>query len=441
MLHHRLRLLSIMLVLALIAAACEQPADPEADPDEDDYAFTWAVLGDPGHEAVADLWNEQNPDRQVRYEALPPEADDQRTALFNDQVTDAGRYDVLGLDVVWTGEFADAGFLVSLEDQREDISDGPFDAALETAQWQEELWAAPFTSGFGLLYYRTDLMDEPPETWAELVEIVETVQAEQDIDGYVGQGDSYEGFVVNYLEMLWSADGQVFSEDQTESLLLEGDAAEEAATFMREAFRDGIFAGDFNTMVEDDGRVAFQTGDAIFMRNWPYAYGLLRGEDEELASDVADDFDVAPLPTFDGEGTTSALGGLNNAVSALSDNQEVATEFVTWAATSKEVQELLTEHPPLPVGEHVYERWDEIVPEDEQRIYEVLDEVIDSASARPPVPGYNSFSLAVQDELHPAIMSDDDLDAALQAVDQAAEDALVEEVDPEAEADEADADD
>jgi len=431
-----LRAIGLLAVLALVAAACG-PAPDEEEEDEagapaEDAAFTWAVTGadGPTMEAVADLWNEENPDQQVNLNLLPPEADDQRTQLFNDQITGAGEFDVLGLDVIWTGEFAEAGFIESLEDMRDSVEGVSIPGAIESAQHEGELYALPYSTNFGFLYYRTDLVDEPPETWEELYDIVVEVQEEEDIDGYVGQGDSYEGFVVNYLEFLWSDGGEVFDDAATESLLLDGDHAEKAITFMQDAFEEGVFAGDFNTMVEDDARLAFQAGDAIFMRNWPYAYPLALGEDDE-ESEVADDFDIAPLPAFEGApvDTVSTLGGLNNAVSTLSENQEVAREFVEWAATDEGPQEILAEMQPPPTMASIYENYEDIVPEDQLPVYEVLNEIREDARARPPVPGYNSFSLAVQENLHSVYADGADPGPALEAVNEAAEEALVE--DPE----------
>jgi len=436
---------ALLAVLALVAAACG-PAPDEDDPDDvadEDAAFTWAVTGadGPTHEAVADLWNEENPDQQVDLELLSPEADDQRQAMFNDQVTGAGEYDVLGLDVIWTGEFAEAGFIENLDDMRDAVDGYSIPGTVESAEWQGELWAVPYVTGFGFLYYRTDLVDEPPETWEDLYDTVLEVQEDNpDIDGYVGQGDTYEGFVVNYLEYLWSAGGEVFDEEQSASLLLEGDHAERAITFMQDAFEEGVFASDFNTMVEDDARLAFQAGDAIFMRNWPYAYPLALEDDDDDPSDVVGDFDIAPLPTFEGTDadTISTLGGLNNAVSTLSENQDVAREFVEWAATDREVQEILAEMQPPPTAQWVYDEYEDFLDEDLHPIYEVLEQVQEEGRARPPVPGYNSFSLAVQENLHAVYAEGADPGPALETVNEAAEDALVEEIDPDEEAEELD---
>lgn len=407
-----------------MATACGEPPEEESDGDgesaglTDDPSFVWAVTGADRqvHEDVARLWNENNPDQQVDIFFLAPTADEQRQAMFQDLQSQAGDFDVLGLDVIWTGEFADYGYIESLEDLRSEIEDTSLEGSIDSAQWQQELYALPYSSNGAFLYYRSDLIDEPPSTWEELYESGTEAAEEEGIEAFVGQGDQYEGFVASYLELFWAADGQLFDDNQESSTFLEGDAAETALDFMTEAQESGFFAQGYDSMVEDDARALFQSGEAVYMRNWPYAIPLLAGEEEEDSA-VADDFDVAPLPTFDGEGTTSALGGLNNAVSSLSENKDLAREFITWAATDQEAQEILIGHSLPPTMQGLYDNADD--PD-----FQMLGEILADAEARPPVPGYNSLSLAVQDNLHPAFLGQEDPETALQSVDQAAEEAL-----------------
>ncbi|QRN80349.1 MAG: ABC transporter substrate-binding protein, partial [Nocardiopsis sp. BM-2018] len=362
------------------------------------------------------LWNENNPDQEVEVFFLAPTADEQRQAMFQDLQSQAGEFDVLGLDVIWTGEFADFGYIESLEDLRPEVEGVSLEGAVDSSQWQQELYALPYSSNGAFLYYRTDLIDEPPTTWDELYETGMAAAEEEGISAYVGQGDQYEGFVVNYLEMFWSAGGELFDDAQQNSTFLEGDAAQTALDFMTQGQESGFFAEGFDSMVEDDARALFQAGEAVFMRNWPYAVPLLEGEEGE-DSEVAGDFAVAPLPTFTGEGTTSALGGLNNAVSTLSENQDLAREFVLWAATDPEAQAVLASHSLPPTMLSAYDDADD-------PNLELLGEILADAHARPPVPGYNSLSLVIQDNLHPAFLGQQDADSALEAVDNAAGDAL-----------------
>lgn len=424
-----MKITSGLAATALLVAACGGPddnggsSDGDTDTDTDapsgEAAFVWAVTGADQHihEAVAELWNEQNPDQRVEVFFLAPTADEQRQALFQDLQTGTGDFDVLGLDVIWTGEFADYGYIESLEDYRSEVEGASLEGAINSSEWQAELFALPYSSNGAFLYYRTDLVDEPPTTWDELLDVGLAAAEEAGISGYVAQGDQYEGFVVNYLELFWSAGGELFDAGQQNSTFLEGDAAEVAIDWLIEAREEGLLANGFDSMVEDDARALFQAGDAVFMRNWPYAIPLLEDESD---SEVAGNFAVAPLPTFTGEGTTSALGGLNNAVSALSENPEVAREFVVWAATDSEAQQILIDNSLPPTLLSAYDGVD-----DPDLV--LLGEVLAQAYARPPVPGYNSLSLAIQDNLHPAFRGQADVDSALEQVDVAANNALEQE--------------
>ncbi|MEE2036689.1 ABC transporter substrate-binding protein [Nocardiopsis sp. CT-R113] len=411
------------LGLTLATACGTPPGDkPEGEGENagiaEDPQFVWAVTGADRqvHEAVARLWNETNPDRQVDIFFLAPTADEQRQAMFQDLQSQAGEFDVLGLDVIWTGEFADFGYIESLEDLRGEVEGVSLDGPVDSAQWQQELYALPYSSNGAFLYYRTDLIEEPPTTWEELYETGTAAAEEAGISGYVGQGDQYEGLVVNFLEMYWSAGGQLFDDAQQRSTLLEGDAAATALDFMTEAYASGFYAEGFDSMVEDDARALFQAGEAVYMRNWPYAIPLLEGEEGEETA-VAGNFAVAPLPTFTGEGTTSALGGLNNAVSTLSENKDLAREFVLWTATDPRAQDVLASHSLPPTMESAYE-------DAEDPALEVLGGILADAQARPPVPGYNSMSLDLQESLLAGYLGQEEPEAALEAMDRSANEAL-----------------
>ncbi|MGI8876022.1 MAG: ABC transporter substrate-binding protein [Egibacteraceae bacterium] len=419
----------MLAVLMLLAAACagSTPDDGQAGGDGGDgeggEGITWAIArnDEPTHQAVADLWNEANPDSPVTLELLPPEADGQREQMFLELNAQGDAFDVLALDVIWTGEFAEAGYLENLEDLRGEVEGASLDGPLESAGYAGELWALPYSTNVGFLYYRTDLVDEPPATWDEAMEAGMAAAEEEGISAYVGQGAEYEGLVVNFLEYFWGAGGELFSDDQSEALFAEGDAATTALEFMQTAQSEGFYAPGFDQAVEDDARLAFQNGDAVFMRNWPYAYGLLSGDDDEQESAVADSFDIAPLPTFTGDGTISALGGLNNAVSAFSSNTELAKEFIVWAATDPGAQGVLAESlAPPPTLAAAYEGLDDPVA---QQIFESLQD----ARARPPVPAYNEFSVTVQQEVFGVYSGGNDPAAGVEAIQSAADQATVQE--------------
>jgi multiple sugar transport system substrate-binding protein len=394
--------------VALIAAAACTPGD-----DNGDGEMVWAIGGSeaqPGgiHQRIAELWSEQNPDNPIRIEVLPEAADQQREQQALELQAGGSGFDVLGVDVIWTGEYSENGWVESLEDVRAEIEEVTLPGPFESATWGGELWAAPYNSNAGFLYYRTDLVDTPPTTWEEMCEVATQVSQEEGIAGFVGQGARYEGFVVNWLEYYWSNDGELYNEDQTQ-VTFDTDRAAEVTEFMNENL-DTCFAPGFNTAQEEEARNEFQGGNAVFMRNWPYAYALIE-EDEQ--SPANGNFDIAPLPTFTGEGTISALGGFNNAVSAFSNNQEAAREFVVWAATDEEVQTMLATEATLPPTlSTVYD--DPELADDP--VMSLLGDVLEEARPRPPSPAWNQISVEMQRHLFPAYNGDADIDASVQEV-------------------------
>nr|BFE87073.1 hypothetical protein GCM10020093_096740 [Planobispora longispora] len=191
---------------------------------------------------LLDRWNRDHPAEQVTLLELPEAADEQRAQMVANLQAKSDRYDVLGLDVVWTAEFADAGWIVPL-----DRSLFPLDRflqpAVSTAVYRGKLWAVPYTSNAGLLYYRKDLLAKegfaPPTTWAQLREQARTLHEGYGIGGYAGQFLAYEGLTVNVAEAVQSAGaGPILSRDGTQ-VTMDPARAEAGLDFLMDGFREG----------------------------------------------------------------------------------------------------------------------------------------------------------------------------------------------------------
>jgi multiple sugar transport system substrate-binding protein len=393
-------------VALLAVAACTPGGD-----DDENGELVWAIGGSeaqPGgiHQRIAELWSGQNPDNPIRIEVLPEAADQQREQHALALQAGSADFDVLGTDVIWTGEYSENGWVESLEDVRGEIESVTLPGPFASATWGGELWAAPYNSNAGFLYYRTDLVDTPPTTWEELCDVATTVSEAEGIAGFVGQGAQYEGFVVNWLEYYWGTGADLFNADQTQ-VAFDVDRAVEVTEFMAGALGD-CFAPGFNTSQEEEARNEFQAGNAVFMRNWPYAYSLI---EDDAQSPANGNFDIAPLPTFTGQGTISALGGFNNAVSAFSDNKDAAKEFVVWAATNLEVQTMLATEASLPPT--MASVYDDLASDP---VMALLGEVLADARPRPPSPAWNEISVEMQQSLFPAYNGDADARQAAESV-------------------------
>ena len=244
--------------------------------------------------------------------------------------------DVYQTDVIWAPQLADN--LVDLTEAAADVVGSHFPSIIESQTVNGRLVAMPIFTDAPALYYRTDLLAKygasVPATWAELTATAQLVQdgeraaGNADIWGFVWQGNAYEGLTCDALEWVKShGGGQIVEPDGSISINNANAIAalEQAASWVGTISPEGVLAYQ-----EEEARGVWQTGNAVFMRNWPYAYGLGNGDD----SAVKGLFDVAPLPSA-GEGTASAatLGGWNVAVSKYSPNQEAAISFAMFMAS------------------------------------------------------------------------------------------------------------
>lgn len=248
--------------------------------------------------------------------------------------------DVLFIDVIWSALLGH--HLQDLTDAAADMIEQHIPEIVASQTVDGRLVAIPYYTDAPALYYRTDLLDKhdkaPPETWAELeataaaIMAAEHAEGNRDLWGFVFQGGLYEGLTANALEWVASNDGGTFIDaDGT----ITANNPNAIAAFDRAAGWVGIISPPgVISYREEESRVFWQTGNAVFMRNWPYAYALGNAPD----SAVAGKFDVVPLPRGS-MGTSSAgtLGGWNAAVSAYSREPDAATDLALFL-TSEEIQ-------------------------------------------------------------------------------------------------------
>jgi multiple sugar transport system substrate-binding protein len=420
----------LVVAVMLIGAGCARDSGQSATGD-----LIWAigaVDGDPARH-IAVMWNEQYPaGPKVRVVDLPESADDQRQLMAIEQNAGLSTIDILTLDVVFTGEFAAKGWLADLADVAGEIKSLSSTVPLESGTWNGTLWAAPFTTNVSFLYYRTDLVPEdfaenPPKTWEDLVTIAEEVMSTPGnpdaLGGFVGQGAQYEGFVVNYLEYFWGAGGHLFNAEGT-GVLFEPGPAKRAVQFMTEAQESGFYADGFDTMREGDALERFRAGEAVFMRNWTFAYDEL----QKIGSPVAGKVGMIPLPTFTGEGTTPALGGNNLGVSASSENVTTAKEFVKFASTNRDVQGYLASKSRAPTMRCMYLGTYSGMcsgpggvtghphPAGKDPVIALVGKVLPHARARPSTPEWSDISAEIQQELYPVYSAQGAPDDAVDAI-------------------------
>ncbi|MER6002313.1 ABC transporter substrate-binding protein [Nonomuraea angiospora] len=389
-----MRSLTLSLVVLLAAAGCA-PASNQGG-GETGTGGTGPITFATGRDTTAylqpllDRWNQAHPAEKVTLLELPEAADEQRAQMVANLQAKSSRYDVLGLDVVWTAEFAENGWIIPLERGLFPL-DRFLPPVVETAVYKNKLWAVPYTSNAGLLYYRTDLVKKPPRTWAELRDQSRQIMKKNDIGGYAGQFLAYEGLTVNFSEALQSAGGQIVSKDGTE-VTLDPAKTRIALDFLLQGLREGWIPKESLSYKEEETRLAFQEGRLAFARNWPHGYGPARAK-------LGDKLGVTRLPGLNGPGS-STLGGANLAISAYSKRQHTAQEFIRYFTSLENERRVLTEGSFPPVWTELY---DDPALIKRFPYLPVLKESILAAKARPVSANYNQLSLVIASSVAKAL--------------------------------------
>lgn len=251
--------------------------------------------------------------------------------------------DIVRIDVIWPGILKD--HLQDLKPYSLGEEAQHFPAIVANNTVDGRLLGMPWYTDTGLLYYRADLLKkykrQPPTTWAELAETAATVQAgeraggQKDFQGFVFQAKSGESLTCNAVEWIASFGGGRLVDANGEITVNNPQAARALASAAQ--WVGSISSVGVLNYAEEDARGVFQNGQALFMRNWPYAWSLLDSPDSPVRGKVG----VSPLPRGDGPGARHAgtLGGWQLAVSAYSKHPAVAADLVlhmTSAAVQKD---------------------------------------------------------------------------------------------------------
>ncbi len=354
-------------------------------------------------------WNKRHPAQKVTPIYLPDDSDDQYAQLVTNLQAHSSVYDVMSLDVIWTAEFASNGWITPIDPSV--VPAGQFlRPAVETAMYQGHLYAVPFTSNAGLLYYRKDILAaagvSPPRTWAELAEEAATVAPRYHIGGYGGQFQAYEGLTVNFAEAVQSAGGSLLS-DGNSVVTVDSPQAIQALQFLVSGFRAGWIPRAALSWNEAASQRAFEAGKLLFLRNWPYVYG-----DASVAGPgnvVAGKFGVTMLPGLHGPGS-STLGGANLAISAYSQHQATALAFIRYITSQASERYILIRSALPPVWTSLYSQPALIA---RFPFLPVLKQAILTAKPRPALIDYNQFSLAISSAVHQALAQRQPVSATL----------------------------
>lgn len=284
-------------------------------------------------------YNEMCPNITITPLETPDLAND-RLGLYQ-QFWDAEspEVDLYQTDVIWAGIIAP--HMVDLNEYLDEATVSQyFPNMVEGQTIDGRLVALPWFTDAAGLYYRTDLLEtygvEVPTTWDELTTAAQTIQdgeraaGNAEFYGFVWQGNAYEGLTCDAHEWLTSETGDTF-------ITADGTVNVNNPEFVGALERAAGWVGTVSpeavtTYGEEESRATWQSGNAAFMRNWPYAYGLGNGDD----SAVAGNFDYVPLPTGASGSAAACLGGWQLGVSQYSDNVDAAVAVAQFLTSPSE---------------------------------------------------------------------------------------------------------
>ncbi len=369
---------------------------------------------------AAQRYMEAHPDVEVRVIDTPDLATDRYGLYLQFFEARSSDIDVYQIDVIWPGDLAEH-LLDLYEFGAKEIADEHFPAIIENNTVDGRLVGIPWFTDAGLLYYRTDLLEkyglEVPKTWAEFEEVARIIQegeraeGNEDFWGFVWQGNAYEGLTCNALEWICSnGGGTIISPDGVITINNPNaiEAIEMAARWVGTISPAGVTG-----FAEEDARSLFQSGNAAFMRNWPYAYAL--GQSEE--SVIAGKFDVASLPAGRSGHGAATLGGWQLAVSKYSNNPEIAADVALFMASPEEQKIRAIKGSFTPTIMTLYEDPEVL---ESAPFFGTLYDVLINAVARPSTvtaPNYNEVSTLFFRAVHSVLTGAKDATTALEELE------------------------
>jgi multiple sugar transport system substrate-binding protein len=256
----------------------------------------------------------------ISYQELPQDSDGQRQQLVRRLAAHDTTIDIMGLDVTWESEFAQAGWILPWTGaNKAKAENGTLQPALETGIWKGKLYAVPDNSNTQLLWYRSDLVPHPPATWAQMIADAEQLAKEGKPHYIEIQGAQYEGATVWFNTMVASAGGTILNPDATKITL--GAPAVKALSIMHELATSKAADPSLDVQEENQNRLAMEAGTAAFELNYPFVYPGMKADNPKLFKV----FKWAPYPeVIPGQPAKVTIGGTDLAVSAYSRHKALA---------------------------------------------------------------------------------------------------------------------
>jgi multiple sugar transport system substrate-binding protein len=330
----------------------------------------------------------------IKIQTLPNAADGQRQQMVRRLAADDSSLDILGLDVTWTPEFAEAGWIQPWpQNLAQQVEKGTLKSMVDTATWKGRLYSAPFNTNTQLLWYRKDLVPHPPKTWKQMISMANAL-AKQGKPHYIEiQGAQYEGYTVWFNTLVNSAGGQIMSSNGQKVLL--GKPAVQALDTIHDLVHSKGADPSIGNQMEDQTRLQFEAGVAAFELNYPYVYPSAKADVPAIFKNMR----WTMYPTVKpGEPTHVTIGGIDLAVGKFSKYKSQAFAAIQCLRNPQnEIRNAVLGGLP-PVLESIYSQpaFQKAYP-----MWKAIFDTLKQASVRPKTPAYQSVSLQISYTLSP----------------------------------------
>jgi trehalose/maltose transport system substrate-binding protein len=271
---------------------------------------------------------------KISYVVAPSSTSDLYAQYQRVFTSKASTPDVVNVDVVYTGAFAQ--FLAEIKSLPllSDIANKDYPTLVENDTVGGKLVAVPNAGDTGMLWYRTDLLKKygftnPPATWQELTDQATKIQAGEKASnpnfyGFVFQGNAYEGLTCNFMEWIASYGGGAVIDN---GKITVDNPNTVAILKLAQGWVGKISPSGVTAFAEEDARNAFTSGQAAFMRNWPYVYALAN---DPKNSKVVGNFGFSALPKGSNGQPTGCVGGWQFAINGQSQVKDAAAAWVAY---------------------------------------------------------------------------------------------------------------
>lgn len=385
-------------------------ADSSAAPSGKEQVVTWVTFQDTTgtQTQIAAEFEKQNPGIKIDIQEIPGNSDDVKKGLITSLAAGQDDPDVFNMDVIWTTQFASAGWLMDQTSaiKKDDFLGGP----LSTTAWDGKYWALPMYTDAQMFFYRKDLVPNPPKTWDEMVSVSKENIGKNGIEyGLLYQAFQGEPIVCNALSFIKSNGGDDVVDGK---VVINSPNSVNALKFMRQLIDDKISPEDVLTHKPPQSVAIYEQGKALFLIAWVGSFNSMNNSE---TSTIKDKFAVTTMPVGP-DGTTPAptVGGWNLAVNANTDVPEAAQKFAEFV-TGVEGQTMRTlGTKTLPTLKSVY---DDPAIKEQCPEFSQVQASVDYSKPRPAAPDYPSMSTAIAANLHKALSKTVSYEEALQTLE------------------------